>query len=341
MAEFDKTYKDLIGTILKKGKLQNDPNRKGTQRLNIPSYTLRHENKDGFPALTLRKVSTKLAWAELSFFLSGSTDIRELWKRGVNFWDKDTANFHGVTEQDFKKLKQWWKQGEEVEGLWYEMGRIYPYQYRSFAGEFDQIEYLVQELQENPLSSSLVVSAWNPDDSHLMCLRPCHYGFQIVVSPLELKYRLSSIINHKDFNEDEFVKLRYEYPDDTIKGIRHRYADKLGIVKYGFEVHWNQRSTDSFLGTAINVQYYHLLGMVLEKLTGHKFLAVQGDLKNVHLYDNSIQAAEALLLRSDDLPSPKVEIIGEIDYNNLKIEQLVVKDYQHHGELKVEMKAYT
>lgn len=297
MAVFDKTYKDLIGTILKKGKLQNDPNRKGTQRLNIPSYTLRHENKDGFPALTLRKVSTKLAWAELSFFLSGSTDIRELWKRGVNFWDKDTANFHGVSEQDFKKLKQWWNQKEEVEGLWYEMGRIYPYQYRSFAGEFDQIEYLVQELQENPLSSSLVVSAWNPDDSHLMCLRPCHYGFQVI--------------------------------GQELKG------------GYGFEVHWNQRSTDSFLGTAINVQYYHLLGMVLEKLTGHKFLAVQGDLKNVHLYDNSIQAAEALLLRPDDLPSPKVEIIGEVDYNNLKIEQLVVKDYQHYGELKVEMKAYT
>lgn len=297
MAVFDKTYKDLIGTILEKGKLQNDPNRKGTQRLNIPSYTLRHENEDGFPALTLRKVSTKLAWAELSFFLTGSTDIRELWKRGVNFWDKDTANFHGVTEQDFKKLKQWWKQGEEVEGLWYEMGRIYPYQYRSFAGEFDQIEYLVQELRENPLSSSLVVSAWNPNESHLMCLRPCHYGFQVIGQEL-----------------------------------------KEG---YGFEVHWNQRSTDSFLGTVINVQYYHLLGMVLEKLTGHKFLAVQGDLKNVHLYDNSIQAAEALLLRSDDLPSPKVEIIGEIDYNNLKIEQLVVKDYQHHGELKVEMKAYT
>lgn len=297
MAVFDKTYKDLIGTILKKGKLQNDPNRKGTQRLNIPSYTLRHENKDGFPALTLRKVSTKLAWAELSFFLSGSTDIRELWKRGVNFWDKDTANFHGVSEQDFKKIKQWWKQGEEVEGLWHEMGRIYPYQYRSFAGEFDQIEYLVQELQENPLSSSLVVSAWNPDESHLMCLRPCHYGFQVVGQEL-----------------------------------------KEG---YGFEVHWNQRSTDSFLGTAINTQYYHLLGMVLEKLTGHKFLAVQGDLKNVHLYDNSIQAAEALLLRPDDLPSPKVEIIGEIDCNNLKTEQLVVKDYQHHGELKVEMKAYT
>lgn len=297
MAVFDKTYKDLIGTILKKGKLQNDPNRKGTQRLNIPSYTLRHENKEGFPALTLRKVSTKLAWAELSFFLSGSTDIRELWKRGVNFWDKDTANFHGVSEEDFKKLKQWWKQKEEVGGLWYEMGRIYPYQYRSFAGEFDQIEYLIQELRENPLSSSLVVSAWNPNESHLMCLRPCHYGFQVIGQEL-----------------------------------------KEG---YGFEVHWNQRSTDSFLGTAINAQYYHLLGMVLEKLTGHKFLAVQGDLKNVHLYDNSIQAAEALLLRPDDLPSPKVEIIGEIDYNNLKIEQLVVEDYQHHGELKVEMKAYT
>src|SRR5690606_20815348 len=283
------------------------------QRLNIPSYTLRHENKDGFPALTLRKVSTKLAWAELSFFLSGSTDIRELWKRGVNFWDKDTANFHGVSEQDFKKLKQWWKQGEEVEGLWYEMGRIYPYQYRSFAGEFDQIEYLVQELQENPLSSSLVVSAWNPDESHLMCLRPCHYGFQIVV-------RL--INNEIGINPKQLNLTTGEIKDLPI---------------YGFEVHWNQRSTDSFLGTAINVQYYHLLGMVLEKLTGHKFLAVQGDLKNVHLYDNSIQAAEALLLRSDDLPSPKVEIIGEIDYNNLKIEQLVVKDYQHHGELKVEM----
>lgn len=296
MPHFDKTYKNLLETILTEGILQDDPNRKGVQRLNIPSYTFRHKVEDGFPAITLRKINPMLAWAELCFFLSGSTDIRDLWRRGVNFWDKDWANYHKLDEHAVKTLKNAWKTGLTISGTWSDMGKIYPHQYRRFGENFDQIEFLVNELRDNPCSSRMVVSAWNPNDIPNACLPSCHFNF--VVCGFKL------------------------------------------TEGYGFEVHWQQRSTDVFLGIVINVCFYFLLGMLLQELTGHKFLGIQADLKNVHLYDNAITAAKELIQRDTNIEPCEVQLVGDLDYNNLNNDNLELKNYNHHGELRVEMLAY-
>lgn len=326
MAIFDKTYKQGLREIIEKGQLQSDPNRKGVKRLNLPSLTLSHEAKDGFPALTIRKIYTKLAWAELSMFLSGSRDIRDLWRRGVNFWDKDVANFHGITLQDLNKLKDSWKSNQEIKGTWSDIGKIYPYQYRSFGGDKDQITSLIQEMITNPLSSSLVVNTWNPNDFEQMSLKPCHFGFQILGRELTLD-EMSYL--HK-------IRVSKEFNDSKRQGI-YFYSD---IPKYGFEIHWQQRSTDFYLGTPYNILYYSLLGILLEKLTGHKFLAVQGDLKNVHLYDNAIEPAKELIKTDDNLESPEVELIGELNINNIDNSNFSIKNYNYKKEIKVEMLAY-
>lgn len=329
MAIFDKTYKQGLREILEKGQLQSDPNRKRVKRLNIPSLTLRHEIKDGFPALTIRKIYTKLAWAELSMFLSGSRDIRDLWRRGVNFWDKDVANFHGITLQDLNKLKDSWKSNQEIKGTWSDIGKIYPYQYRSFGGGKDQITSLIQEMKTNPLSSSLVVNTWNPNDFEQMSLKPCHYGFQILGRELSKDERdvIVSFNKHKEYQKTGKIPIA-------------NIVDYTDIPKYGFEIHWQQRSTDFYLGTPYNVLYYSLLGILLEHLTGHKFLAVQGDLKNVHLYDNAIESAKELIKTDDDLKPPQVELIGNLDVNNLENSNFSIKNYNYKKEIKVEMLAY-
>lgn len=316
MAKFDKTYLKGIAKILEEGKLQEDPNRKGTKRLNTPSLSLHHKAKDGFPALTIRKVFPMLAWAELSMFLSGSTSITDLWARGVNFWDKDLSTYHQFGESGLEVLKNAWKENKEsiIEGTWKDLGKIYPYQYRNFGGKFDQISWLINELKTNPLSSSMIVTAWNPNDSG--CLKSCHYGFQVVGMEIT-------------------PPVLYKTPSPKI------YEKSNSLQKqYGFEIHWHQRSADYFLGTATNIQYYFLLGMLLEKLTGCKFLAVQGDLKNVHLYDNAIEASKELLKRDTTISPPTVFLQGELDIDNLQNENLKITEYFPLEKISVEMLNY-
>ena len=49
-----------------------------------------------------------------------------------------------------------------------------------------------------------------------------------------------------------------------------------------------------------NIASYATLALILERITGYKALAIQGDLKKVHLYDNSLDAVKEQLSRDVD-----------------------------------------
>jgi len=335
MSKIDRTYLQGLSSILEEGYLYEDANRKGVYRREIPSFTLRHNLSEGFPIISLKKSFFKGAVAELLFFLSGSTDIRDLWKRGVYFWDKDWARFHGYDEKTILELKEDYKGDNKKLSSYYDMGRIYPAQYRDLKG-VDQIRTVLYTLKNNPMSTSMIVNAWNPTELTMMCLPPCHYGFQIVGRPLRLQERMS---------------LHFDKYKEGATGVDE------SIPKYGFEIHWQQRSTDYFLGTPINVQYYALMAHLFEILTGHKALAIQGDLKNVHLYDNQFQQAQELRKRNahkygnaklatsnflnrvkDDSYFDKLSF-DEI-LNDIKVEDFILEGYESYPKIAVNMLSY-
>lgn len=94
MAVVDKNYHNLLEKILQEGYTYEDPNRKGVNRLEIPSYTFRHEFKDGFPAITTKKLHYKNVATELIWFLRGDTNIKYLVDNGCNIWNKDAYNYY-------------------------------------------------------------------------------------------------------------------------------------------------------------------------------------------------------------------------------------------------------
>ena len=94
MSKIDKNYHNLLDKILQEGYTYEDPNRKGINRLEIPSYTFRHEFKDGFPAITTKKLHYKNVVTELLWFLKGSTNIKYLVDNGCNIWNKDAYNYY-------------------------------------------------------------------------------------------------------------------------------------------------------------------------------------------------------------------------------------------------------
>lgn len=97
-----------------------------------------------------------------------------------------------------------------------------------------------------------------------------------------------------------------------------------------------------------NIASYATLALIIEKLTGYKALAIQGDLKKVHLYDNSLDAVKEQLSRDFNKYS-NCKLNGYItDYINntntvdefikhLKIDDFELENYESYPIIKVEM----
>lgn len=68
----------------------------------------------------------------------------------------------------------------------------------------------------------------------------------------------------------------------------------------GFYISWYQRSVDALLGLPMNIQFYYLLGKILEFWTGDTFIGISASLNKVHLYDNQVDLACKVVKASED-----------------------------------------
>ena len=122
---------------------------------------MRFDLRDGFPALTTKKLHLRSIIHELLWFLAGGSNLDYLHQHGVTIWD------------------EW----ADKDG---NLGPIYGSQWRSWPtpeGErIDQIERLVDGIRQDPDSRRHIVSAWNVADIKQMALPPCHCLFQFWVA---------------------------------------------------------------------------------------------------------------------------------------------------------------
>lgn len=160
-------YLDLMHHVLSQGVRKTD--RTGTGTLSVFGYQLRVDLGLGFPLLTTKKLHLKSIIHELLWFLRGETNVRYLQENGVTIWD-EWADKNG------------------------ELGPIYGYQWRSWptpdGRHIDQISELMAQIQRNPDSRRLIVSAWNVADIPRMKLPPCHAFFQFYVAEKKLSCQL-------------------------------------------------------------------------------------------------------------------------------------------------------
>ncbi len=268
-------YLDLLENILEKGEVKED--RTGTGTRSFFGHQMRFDLTQGFPILTTKKIFFKGVVHELLWFLKGSTNNNDLKKQGVHIWDE-------------------WE--TEIGDL----GPIYGYQWRSWpttTGEqIDQIDKVIDQINHNPDSRRIIVSAWNvadlPDETispqknvanKKMALAPCHALFQFFVS-----------------------------------------GGKLSCQLY-------QRSCDTFLGLGFNIASYSLLTSIIAQqcdLEVGEFIWTGGD---VHLYLNHLEQAEEQLLR-EPYPLPKLKIKTKpnsiFDYS---FEDFELINYRYHPHI--------
>ncbi len=319
MSAIDQQFKELCQRILDAGIEYENKNR-GVTRLQIPSYTFRHEFFDGFPAISIKPLPIKTVITELLWFLCGDNDVTYLNNNGVKIWNKDAYNWYCKEYEQIKRGYDAYDKEPPTKLSFEEfsakgtgsVGQNYSVQWRNFNGKTDQIADLIAGMRKDIMSSRLKVNAWNPTEIFETALPPCHSEFQIIGVPLD-------------------------------------------GGKFGFELHWNQRSVDVFLGLPFNIASYGALAKILEQITGFEALAIEGTLKCVHFYDNQYQAVETLMDR-DEHDFPNCELVLSCPYpseeidstetlnkylSGFSVSQFKLSNYQSGPPIKVEMLAPT
>lgn len=163
-------YAELLKEILANGKVRKDRTGVGTISTFSPSKLV-FDLQQGFPLLSLKKVSLKNIATELIWMLKGDTNIEYLHQHNCKIWDD-------------------WADGEG------NLGKIYGHQWRNLAGN-DQMQTLVDNIKNDPFSRRLIVNAWNASELKEMSLTPCHCFFQCYVD--EGKLDLSVMLRAADF----------------------------------------------------------------------------------------------------------------------------------------------
>jgi thymidylate synthase len=271
MNNADQQYLRLLKQVMDTGTQKGD--RTGTGTVSQFGAQMRFNLSEGFPLLTTKKVHMRSITHELLWFLKGDTNIAYLKENGVKIWDE------WATEDG-------------------DLGPVYGMQWRDFNG-VDQVKWVLNEIQTNPTSRRMIVSAWNPEflpDTSIspsenaangkMALPPCHCFFQFYV----LDGRLSCQLY--------------------------------------------QRSADIFLGVPFNIASYALLTHMVAQVCNLEvgdFVHTFGD---VHLYSNHMQQALTQLEREPRaLPTlklnPDIKDLFAFTYDDIE-----VCDYDPHPGIK-------
>jgi thymidylate synthase len=160
-------YLQLLRTVLEQGQFKAD--RTGTGTYAVFGAQARFPLSEGFPLVTTKRVHLKSIIHELLWFLRGDTNVKYLHDHGVTIWD-EWADSNG------------------------DLGRIYGAQWcdwRAANGRsINQIQQVIHDIQHDPDSRRLIVSAWNAGELDHMALPPCHTLFQFFVMNGELSCQL-------------------------------------------------------------------------------------------------------------------------------------------------------
>ena len=190
----EKAYLDLLQELVSKAETKGFRDvRDGHKRCSLFGRQLRFNLEEGFPLMTHKKVFVRGAFEELMWMLRGQIDVQTLEEKKVFIWSlwKDVLVEYGYQEGNLGAIY-----GESWRNFGYcDLDHIVrPYTTKTLELEgFDQIEWVKNEIINNPESSRLIVSAWNP---HVHCVKgkaalpPCHTLFQFFVEDGKLSCQL-------------------------------------------------------------------------------------------------------------------------------------------------------
>lgn len=356
----DSQYCKILRDIIIYGNIKES--RAGATR-SLFGKQMKFHLKDGFPLLTTKKVFMKGIIHELLWFLKGSTNIKYLVDNNVHIWDDDAYRYYkeaiepwmnnsttkcidcktkeNVTlevksKEDFisqvkeNKLYCIYKDGpnSEIKPIIYyrfgNLGPIYGYQWRSWDGEIDQIQEIIDTLKTNPNDRRIILSAYNVGALSNMALPPCHIMAQFYTR------ELSNIERFHLFNErnGNYWKNYIELDDEEL--------DKLNAPKYALSCMFFCRSQDFPLGTPFNIASYALLTHMIAHVCNMDVDELIWNGGDCHVYLNQIDSVKEQLNRKGYKDLPKLILNPAIkDINDFKYEDIKIENYQSEDSIKI------
>lgn len=212
MNKFELDYKKLLKKCLHQGELTE--NRTGINTKVLFNEGLTIDLKKGFPILTSKKIFFEKALAEFNWIYNGHTDLEYLNKHNVKWWNSFAVNG----------------------GL----GKVYGYQVKTYNGYFDQVDYCINEINNN--SRRAIITFWNPSDLKEQALPCCYTSFEFV----KINNKLNMKMNFR--SSDLFLGLPYDIIVGTLFLIKISEAcglipNELGVSisnAHIYENHFNE-----------------------------------------------------------------------------------------------------
>lgn len=171
-----KQYLQDLKYILENGEERLD--RTGTGTVGVFGLQTRYDLREGFPAVTTKRLAWRAMLSELLWFIEGSGDERRL-----------AEILHGTRAPEKKTIwtanaeAEYWKPKAMSEG---DLGRVYGVQWRRWtnylAYHTDQLIQLIEGIKRDPYSRRHILTAWNPGELDQMALPPCHIMSQFYVN---------------------------------------------------------------------------------------------------------------------------------------------------------------
>jgi len=303
-------YDDALHNILDNG--VRKINRTGVDTLAVFGIQSRYKIAENFPVLTGRKVWPKSIFAELLWFLSGSTNNQDLNALGAKIWDSwvdpEFEKKHGFAPGSFgpvygfqlRHFGGYYGNGiggnpnsdkNHVVNLAQHFGEKDEKENVYGKGGFDQLSYMVERLKTNPDCRRNLFSLWNPAQVHQMRLPPCHYTFQV--------------FTHEDANGTKQLS---------------------GLL--------TQRSCDFPIGVPANIQFYSTLIYMLAQQCGYEPFEFIHSTVDAHIYVNQIAAVEEYLERKKP-DSPKLKLTKADDIFSYKPEHFELVDYNPLSKIEI------
>jgi thymidylate synthase len=187
-------YLDLVDRVFGTGTYK--PNRTGVDTVSAFGQQYRVDLAEGFPLLTTKEM-TGFRWNslihEFRWYLSGEEHVRTL-SEETGIWDA-WADEEGHLDTAYGRF---WRRYPVPEGAAQLSGESWPEDGQRWVTEeadgrrtFDQIQYALDTLRENPNSRRIVVNAWHPANAAVSTLPPCHYTFVFNVQGDRLNVHLT------------------------------------------------------------------------------------------------------------------------------------------------------
>lgn len=243
-----KEYQMLLAAIMKHGKLTSDRTGTGTRSMFGGGY--RVNLKEGFPLLTSRKISFRVAALDLLWMLSGSTNVNDLKKDNVNIWnewatkDGSLGPIYGALWRNFPNCKKGSGVSLEHETI-------------------DQIDRLINKIRQFPDSRDLIVSAYNPATTPNPNLSPQ----QNVLAGYQCLASCNTLLQFKVYGNEISLQL-YQRSCDSILGL------PTNLAQYALLLHMVAQQCNlevgEFIHTFGDIHIYNNHQDVIDKLLSRK-----------------------------------------------------------------------